>query len=61
MSTRFLRRALLFAPLVLAVACSSPTSPRYPDPDPPSKPSPTPSGNALQAPVSHDTLNVQAS
>ncbi|MEJ2679482.1 MAG: hypothetical protein P8174_10465 [Gemmatimonadota bacterium] len=61
MSRRSLRAALLFAPLALAVACSSPTNPRYPDPNPPTKPGQNPPTNAVQAPAPHDTVNVPAS
>jgi len=61
MSVKNLRRVLLFAPLVLlAVACSGPTGPKYPDPNGPDKPGQNgPSQGAMQ-PATPDTLNVPA-
>jgi hypothetical protein len=59
MTTRFLRRALLFAPVALAVACSSPTNPKYPQPDPPTKPGQDPSRHGTQLPAVQDTLKVK--
>ncbi len=61
MSAVNVRRILLFVPLVLAVACSSPTGPKYPQPkDPPPPAKWYPPTNAGLQPTTHDTLHVQA-
>lgn len=61
MSRKSLRRVLLFAPVLLAVACSSPTNIPYPQPDPPPKPRSDPPNTGVMQPLVHDTLIVQGS
>lgn len=50
----------MFAPLALAVACASPTNPKYPDPNPPAKPGQEGPTHGVQIPAPLDTLNAQA-
>lgn len=58
MSMKHLRKLLLFAPVALAVACSSPTNPRYPQPDPTPPPRHEPPATGTMQPAPHDSLNA---
>lgn len=61
MSLKSIRRILLFAPVALAVACSSPTNVKYPQPDPKQPPRSDPPNTGIMQPVVHDSLNMVGS